>query len=232
MGGRSQNHSHNRNKVHVSEPKNYRQSKRLTLTKTIDMNSHRAKLILASQSPRRRQLLADQGFDFEVVAPDDSVEEAVKTDTTPEQLVRASAYAKAEAIAREIETGMILAADTVAECDAQILGKPVDRNHAEQMLRLMSGKRHRVLTGVCLWHRPSDCHLVKLEETVLRMDALSETLLKSLLDSNGWVGKAGGFGLQDGLDWLHVETGLESNVVGLPVERLNVWIDELIAEVG
>lgn len=142
-----------------------------------------------------------------------------------------SAFVKAREIARALESGLILSADTVAECKAEILGKPVDRDHAEKMLRLMSGQMHQVLTGVCLWHRPSDKRSLHLEQTVLRMDPLSESQLKSILDSDGWIGKAGGFGYQDGLDWLHLESGLESNVVGLPVERLDGWIAELMDSV-
>ena len=122
----------------------------------------------------------------------------------------------------------MLAADTVAVCDAEILGKPVDREHAQRMLRLMSGRTHQVLTGVCLWHRPSDKYLSNIEATVLQMDPLSEAQLDEILDSDAWVGKAGAFGYQDGLDWLHIQSGLESNVVGLPIERLEKWIAELM----
>lgn len=189
-------------------------------------------LILASQSPRRKLLLENHGLTFEVQAPDDSIEKAV-TDRglcsrcSPEELVLESAFVKARAIAETVSDGLILAADTVAECQGEILGKPIDRDHAERMLRLMSGKQHRVLTGVCLWHQPSNQHLAKLEQTSLRMDELSEQQLKDMLDSDGWVGKAGAFGYQDGLAWLHIESGLESNVVGLPVERLHEWLCEL-----
>ena len=120
------------------------------------MNSRNYKLVLASQSPRRRMLLEENGFEFEVIAPHDSVEKGVCSKCSPEELVIESAFVKARAIASQVESGIVLAADTVAECRAEILGKPVDRDHAEKMLRLMSGKSHQVLTGVCLWHRPSD----------------------------------------------------------------------------
>ena len=201
------------------------------LTETPRMTSRNFELILASQSPRRRQLLADHGFEFTVNAPDDSVERGVCSKCSPEELVLESALVKARAIAQTVTSGLILAADTVAECSAEILGKPVDRDHAEKMLRLMSGRQHQVLTGVCLWHRPSDTYTLHLEQSVLRMDALTESQLEQILDSDGWIGKAGGFGYQDGLDWLHLESGLESNVVGLPVERLDVWVSELFEKI-
>ena len=197
------------------------------------MNTPSENLILASQSPRRRQLLTEHGFKFTVNAPDESVEETVQAERgicsrcSPEDLVLESAFAKTASIAKETSAGIVIGADTVAECQAEILGKPVDREHAEKMLRLMSGKQHRVLTGVCLWHRPSNKRKVHLEQTVLRMDVLSNCQLEEYLDSDQWVGKAGAFGYQDGLDWVHIESGLESTVVGLPVERLKDWIKQL-----
>lgn len=200
------------------------------------MNLQKHNLILASQSPRRRQLLQEAGYAFTVMPPDEAVEQAVQerglcSNCSPEELVLESAFVKARAISLEVDSGLVLAADTVAECKGEILGKPVDRDHAERMLRLMSGKSHRVLTGVCLWHQPSGKKIARIEETVLIMDVLPEAQLEEILDSDGWVGKAGAFGYQDGLDWLHIQSGLESNVVGLPIERLPEWVAELEAEV-
>ena len=184
-------------------------------------------IILASQSPRRAKLLESAGFKFVTDAPDDSVERGICSKCSPEDLVLQSAFLKARAIAPKHSTGVIIAADTVAECQGEILGKPVDREHAEKMLMLMSGKKHRVLTGICLWKKPGDCHRLHLEQSVLTMDVLEAHQLEEILDSDNWIGKAGAFGYQDGLDWLHLESGLESNVVGLPIERLNEWIGEL-----
>ena len=189
---------------------------------------HEFPLILASQSSRRAKLLEDAGFRFLIDAPDDSVERGLCSKCSPEDLVLQSAFLKARAIAPKYNAGVILAADTVAECQGEILGKPVDREHAEKMLTLMSGKKHRVLTGVCLWKKPGDCHVLHLEQSVLTMDVLEGRQLKEILDSDNWIGKAGAFGYQDDLDWLHLESGLESNIVGLPIERLQEWIDEFL----
>ena len=188
------------------------------------------KLILASQSPRRRQLLTEAGYQFDVDAPDDSVERGACSSCSPEELVVESAFLKAAAIAIRHQSGIVLAADTVAVCGSETLGKPTSREHAEKMLRLMSGKVHRVLTGVCLRVAGTSKIRTWLEETTLRMDVLSDRQLEEYLDSDQWVGKAGAFGYQDGLDWVHIEDGLASNVVGLPVERLEGWIGELRAE--
>ena len=200
------------------------------------MTSRNFNLVLASQSPRRRELLEQAGYEFTICAPDDSIErEAVSqglcSNCSPEELVLKAAFVKARAIAQQTDAGLVLAADTVAHCNAEILGKPVDRDHAEKMLRLMSGQTHQVLTGICLWHRPSDTYRSHLEATVLLMDQLTQAQLDEILDSDAWVGKAGAFGYQDGLDWLHIKTGLESTVVGLPIERLQGWIDEVLSAI-
>lgn len=193
--------------------------------------SRQPKFILASSSPRRRQLLNDAGYEFEIVPPDESVEQGLCSKCSPAELVSDHAFHKARAIAKTIPDGIVIGADTVGECQGRILGKPVDAEHARQMLELMSGKEHRVLTGVCLWHRPSDKKVLHVEQTVLTMDPLSPQWLESYLDTDGWIGKAGAFGFQDGLDWIHINKGLASNVVGFPVERLDSLLEKLMKSV-
>ncbi len=185
------------------------------------------RLILASQSPRRRQLLQQAGWEFVVLSVDPGVEEGVDRSCPPEEYVSRASYGKAESVALQVDEGVILAADTIAECHGQKLGKPVDREDAARMLRMMSGCQHRVLTGVTLWHRPSDATSCHVEQTILEMDVIDEKRLQAYLDTGDWVGKAGAFGYQDGLDWVHVREGSESNVVGLPMEKLAVWIGQL-----
>ena len=183
-------------------------------------------LILASQSPRRKQLLSDADYAFTIDAPDDSVERGICSNCSPEELVVESAFLKAAAIAKRHDAGLVLAADTVAVCGSETLGKPINREHAEKMLRMMSGKRHRVLTGVCLRRASSDQFKTWLEETTLVMSEWDEETLQAYLDSDKWVGKAGAFGYQDGIDWVQIVKGLESTVVGLPIEKLPEWIAE------
>lgn len=185
-------------------------------------------LILASQSPRRRQLLAHAGFRFEVVSPHESAECGICSRETPPELVARLAWQKAADVARRtVREGLILACDTVAECQGHVLGKPANRDHAREMLSLMRGREHRVYSGVCLWRRPGDETLVRVAVTRLRMDRLSDHELETYLESNEWEGKAGAFGYQDGLDWVHVLEGSESNVVGLPMELLGEMLEEL-----
>jgi septum formation protein len=193
-------------------------------------------LILASGSPRRRELLAEAGYDFRVVAARDGVEEGgLCSNCGPAELVVDLALLKLDDVVAQLagESGpqLVLAADTVAECDGQILGKPADEDHAAAMMRRLSGRPHRVYTGVALaWIASGVAEHLAAEAvvTTLRMNELSEGWIAEYAASGAWEGKAGGFGYQDGLGFVHVEAGSESNVVGLPMER----VAELLAAAG
>lgn len=189
-------------------------------------------LILASQSPRRKQLLRDAGYEVSVCPPDDSVEASLAPTGSPEEDVLQAARAKARAIAPKFESGIVLAADTIAVCDGRRLGKPRDRHHAEEILRWLSGREHDVITGVVMIRRPDDMTIEHLERTRLRMDALSEQQLQEYLDSGLWEGKAGAFGYQDRIGWLRVIDGSESNVVGLPMETIARMLEQLDDDVA
>jgi septum formation protein len=184
------------------------------------------RLILASRSPRRRELLAQAGYAFEVIPPAQTAECGVCSGENPDQMVARLACQKAADVARRVASGLILGCDTVVECDGQILGKPADVPHARQMLRLLRGREHRVLTGVCLWRQPGPEPLVRVAATRLRLDLLDDDQIERYLASGDWEGKAGGFGYQDRLGWVHVLEGSESNVVGLPLELLAQMLAE------
>lgn len=191
-------------------------------------------IILASGSPRRRELLAEAGYNFIVVPPAEDVECGVCSESGPTGLVAELAYRKAKAVrqtlisnpqsARSLPAAagnarsIILAADTVAECDGFILGKPRDEFDAREMLNRLSGRDHRVLTGLCVWSLSEDSPQIQVSVTKLRMDKLTPEQLGEYIASGLWEGKAGAFGYQDRLGWVHIVEGSESNVVGLPME--------------
>ena len=127
---------------------------------------------------------------------------------------------------------VVLSCDSVAVCDGEILGKPVDRADAERMLRLLSGAEHEVHTGLCLWATPGDRVLRRVEISRLWMEPLSEERLAAYLESGLWEGKAGAFGYQDGNDWLRLTYGSESNIVGLPLAALADSLRTLAAELA
>ncbi len=185
------------------------------------------RLILASTSPRRKQLLTEFGYQFEIDPPSDGAECGVCSGETPPELVVRLARQKAADVAVRYDSAIILGCDTVAECYGQILGKPRDREDARRMLTLIRGKEHRVHSGICLWVRPEDQVLLQIGMTTLYMDEVSDRQLEDYLDTNKWEGKAGAFGYQDGWDWLHVTNGSESNVVGLPMELLFQMLNDL-----
>jgi septum formation protein len=202
---------------------------------------HRPRLILASGSPRRRELLAAAGYEFEVIAPDESVECGVCSQNGPAGLVADLAFRKASAVREVVRQGdkekgrqgeedrrILVAADTVAELDGFVLGKPRDEDHARGMLRQLRGRAHRVLTGVCVWPPDRAEPRIEVAVTKLVMDPLSDEAIEDYLATGEWRGKAGSFGYQDRLGWVHIEEGSESNVVGLPMELLA----EMLAEVA
>jgi septum formation protein len=190
-------------------------------------------LVLASGSPRRRELLVEAGYRPRVVEPRPGAEECgICTNCGPAELVVDLAdrklrdvldqFARGEA-APPAATGVVLAADTVAECGGTILGKPIDDDHARTMLRSLSGREHRVYTGVALagWSGGGPGPVSRFfEVTVLRMDELSDPWIDAYVETGAWRGKAGAFGYQDGLGFVHIVRGSESNVVGLPIERI------------
>lgn len=185
------------------------------------------KLILASRSPRRRELLTDAGYRFTVMPPSEIAECGICSGEAPPEFVARLAHQKARDVALRIEEGVVLGCDTVAECHGHILGKPRDREHAGEMLRLMRGRIHHVHSGVCLWQRPGDTTQVDVAVTRLRMDGISDRQLSDYLDTDQWCDKAGAFGFQDGLDWVHIEAGSASNVVGLPMELLEKMLENI-----
>ena len=140
-------------------------------------------------------------------------------------MVARLAYQKAADVAKRTPSGLVVGCDTVAECLGQILGKPKNRDHAREMLMLMHGREHHVYSGLCLWRRPDDKITVMVDTTKLMMARFSEEQLEAHLDSNQWEGKAGAFGFQDGLDWVHIVEGSVSNVVGLPMELLATMLE-------
>jgi septum formation protein len=196
------------------------------------------RLILASSSPRRRELLFEAGYEFTVMPPPGDVECGVCSESGPAGLVAELAYRKAAAVVQSIgnkedrgarrgSLPVVVAADTVAECDGFVLGKPHDEEQARAMLRQLSGREHRVLTGLCLWPLGASKPLVRVAVTTLRMDVLTNAQLDEYLGSGQWEGKAGAFGYQDRLGWVHIVEGSASNVVGLPMELLAEMLAEL-----
>jgi len=187
-------------------------------------------LILASASPRRRQLLAEAGFVFAVMPPDDHAENERLANELPVEYVRRLAFQKAKNVADKIDRGIILGGDTIVLCGENILGKPVDRDDARRMIHELRGQVHYVLSGLCLIRKTGNETTVQhgIATTRLLMQPISDDELETYLDTDNWQGKAGAFGYQDGNDWITILEGSESNVVGLPMELFRtVYADRM-----
>lgn len=180
-------------------------------------------LILASQSPRRRELLERAGFRF-LVRPAE-VDESWREGEDPEAHVRRLAREKARAVAAS-QQEIVLGADTVVVLDGEILGKPADAADARRMLELLSGREHCVFTGVCL--KRGDLELVEAERTLVRFARLEDEEIRAYVDSGEPMDKAGAYAIQ-GLASKFVERieGCYFNVVGLPVARVYRMIKRL-----
>jgi septum formation protein len=183
----------------------------------------RTRLILASASPRRRQLLEEAGFAFEV-DPSDVEEPEPAPGVEPALYAADLAWRKAVAVATRRKAGLVLAADTVGAVDGAILNKPVDRAEAERMIRLQEGRDSDVLTGVCLVRAENWEWAGAVETSVVRFRILTDGERAGYLDSLRWQGKAGAYGVQDKDPFVEVVRGSFSNVVGLPMERLEALL--------
>jgi len=181
-------------------------------------------LVLASASPRRLNLLAQAGVKPDAVAPA-TIEEAPLKDETPRLTALRLARAKALAAAAAHPGAFIVAADTVVAVGRRILGKPVDEAHARSMLALLSGRAHKVLTGVAVI-APGGRSAARLSETRVKFKRLTAAELGALLGCGQWKGAAGGYRIQ-GLAGAYVTalSGSYTGVVGLPLhETLSLLI--------
>jgi septum formation protein len=176
-------------------------------------------LVLASASPRRQELLRNANIAFTVQAAD--VPEEPLPDESPRACAERLARDKASAVARQRPGDHILGADTVVFVEGKILGKPLDTADAGNMLRLLSGKSHQVITGVCLVSPGADVKQaadVRSETTLVTMERLSEEEIRSYAATGEPMDKAGAYAIQGiASRWISRIEGDYSNVVGLPV---------------
>jgi len=175
------------------------------------------KIILASNSPRRKELLEQVGIEFEVMSSD--VDE-ITDKTAPADVVMDLSRIKAEAIARNNKGVVVLAADTVVAYNGQILGKPKGEADAFKMLKLLSGKAHQVFTGVTIVDEAGESNSF-FESTDVLMYENSDELLKKYIATGEPMDKAGAYGIQGkGAVLVKEIKGDYNNVVGLPLSRV------------
>jgi septum formation protein len=184
-------------------------------------------LVLASASPRRWELLRNLGVLFEVDPAD--VDETIAPGIAIEGIVRDLALAKARAVAPRHRDAFVVAADTLVELDGAILGKPIDAADARRMLSMLSGRTHRVLSGVVVLDTATGREGVGVEETLVTFRELNAADIDAYVATGEPLDKAGAYGEQGlGSTFVSRLDGDFYNVVGLPLQKL----DELLRRFG
>lgn len=183
------------------------------------------RLVLASNSPRRKELLKKEGLDF-VVASSDFCEN--NTNGTSEQIAKYNAEGKAKAVYKSLgdKTAIVLGADTVVDLCGTILGKPKNQAHAVEMLKNLSGKTHSVITGYSIIGK--GIAITSCVKTEVKFNLLSEELIKKYVATGSPLDKAGAYGIQDGYPLVESYNGSFNNIVGLPTEELCPIIKNLL----
>ena len=192
------------------------------------------RLILASTSPRRADPLRESGIAFQVIRPE--VEEWTAEDfpqVAPGELARANARRKAKAVVERNPGKPVLAADTLVICEGKIMGKPADEEMAKQMLGWLSGRIHELITAAVLMMPGGKKSREAVVRTRVKFRPLAEREVSDYVREVDVLDKAGAYALQDGGDRLveRVE-GSRTNVIGLPMETVLPWCEDLAAGVG
>lgn len=178
-------------------------------------------LILASSSPRRIELLSRYDVEFETMKAD--IEERSFPGETPEEAAMALAFEKALQVAKGISpNSIVIGADTLVACEGRVMGKPKDEEEAWDMLDLLRGREHDVITGISTIRPGSNTKVIDFEKTMVRFGDISDEKLQRYIDTGEYVDKAGAYGIQ-GLGGVLIEGiyGCYFNVVGLPLYRLD-----------
>ncbi len=179
--------------------------------------------VLASASPRRRELLTQIIPQFEVIPA--KAEEKVNMSLFPEKVACALAESKCDEVFAENSSKTVIACDTVVVFGGEILGKPKDSADAVKTLKLLSGKTHYVITGVCV--RSPYKKAVEFDRTEVKFNILTDEFIKKYVESGSPMDKAGSYGIQDG-GIVKEYFGSYTNVVGLPVTLTKKLIEEVL----
>lgn len=182
-------------------------------------------IILASASPRRKEILENVNVKFTVVASD--IDEVILENEPPKELVKRLAFEKCMDIARKNKDALVIGADTIVVLNNHILGKPNNEEDAYNMVKLLSGKKHQVITGISLINLRSDKKVIDYVVSEVTFKDLSEETIRDYINTKESLDKAGAYGIQ-GYGGLLVENinGDYFNIVGLPISRINDLLRE------
>jgi len=192
-------------------------------------NKFAVSIILASASPRRKKLLAEAGYKFKV-ASSDIDESAFTADGIDScEYARQLALAKARSAAKKFPDSLVIGADTVVDFDGEIIGKPLDEKHAEEITRKLFSKPHKVITGVAIVRLSDKTEIVESDTTVVYPKKLTEKQIASHIKGKSWQGKAGAYGIQEtGDEFVERIEGSLTNVMGFPMELVERLLKRFI----
>lgn len=186
------------------------------------------KIVLASQSPRRRKLLKKLGFELEVLSV--SVDESYPPDILPEKVPIFLANKKFEAASKLLDDNniIIITADTMVICEGEIIGKPMDKYDAFSKIQILSGRDHKVITGVCIGNKSE--RILFDDTSIVSVDMVSDDETRYYISNFEVMDKAGAYGIQDwlGLAKISCINGSYTNVIGLPTQKLWIKIHEFV----
>jgi septum formation protein len=190
---------------------------------------HAIQFILASASPRRKELLEKAGFLFRVEPSGVDEEAYEKAGVTSEDHCQILALAKAKDVAARFPDMPVLGSDTVVDYDGQIIGKPADAADAERITRILFSKPHKVITGLALVWKKKGIEIVQADTTIVYPKKLTEQQIQEHIAGGLWEGKAGAYGIQEtGDEFVDRIEGSFTNVMGLPMER----VEKLLSTYG
>lgn len=193
------------------------------------MSNDRNRIVLASQSPRRSQLLREAGIAFDVVSPTYEEPDPSTWESDPISYVEMVSLEKARSVAARFNDRLIVGADTTVAVGGHMFGKPADEADARRILSSLAGTTHQVITGVAIVQPETGGQSVRHAVTSCRMRPMTKHELDDYISGRGWEGKAGAYGIQDeGDEFVTLVEGSFSNVVGLPVEL----VIEMLAAFG
>ncbi|MBI5874640.1 MAG: septum formation protein Maf [Deltaproteobacteria bacterium] len=188
---------------------------------------YKPNITLASSSPRRKALLEEIGLKFDIYPAD--INEDIRQGESPLEHTLRLAEEKAKAAAKKVKSGWIIGADTIVFIDNRILGKPSDINEAREMLNLLSGRCHKVVTAFCLLSASTGEIVKKAVESSVKIKNLTDKEIEDYLKTGESLDKAGAYAVQ-GIGSFMIENieGSYTNVVGLPMEELKDALKETV----
>lgn len=184
--------------------------------------------ILASASPRRKDLLQKAGYKFDIVVSDIDESKILTGGLSPTEFACKAALAKAKNIADKYPDKLIVAADTVVDYDGQIIGKPDSAKHAEEITRKLFSKPHKVITGIAIVQKNAGLELLEQDTTIVYPKKLTEKQIAGHIKSQTWKDKAGAYGIQEGGDeFVEKIEGSKTNVMGFSMELLEKMFEKV-----